>query len=113
MLSLPIEDLNEEIARMPRRLRWYVAGALAGAGAAVGVLLYALSHFAHADEVRSVADRTSAVGLRLSAAELEAAAQAATLRRMEEELRFNRNQLWEIAKAVGARKLEAPARDGR
>lgn len=105
----------EEAVEHPRRLKWYALGALGGATIVAAVLVYAFSAFASTGDLEHESARTSALETRASTSEsrttkLEADREADRTERarLEEDYHFNRQQMWEIAKAVGAKSLAPP-----
>lgn len=97
-----------EAAESPRRLPWYAAGALAGITLATAVLVYAFAAFASSEDVRAVETRATALEGRATAHEV-AIQGIKTQQEIEaRQHQFETQQLWEIARTVGARTLPAP-----
>lgn len=92
----------------PRRLKWYAAGAAAGVGVAAAVLVYAFTAFAAAEDVKDHGKRIGALEVGQSRIEEQRTSDLEFRTRLEEDYHTNREQMWEIAKAVGARVLPAP-----
>lgn len=98
--------------KSPRWYLTYVIGALAGAAAAAGIVVFLYTDFARADDVEKLGarmgERVGNVTGRVNAAEKKIEKLESAQDRLEEDYHFQRDQLWEIAKSVGANRLPAP-----
>lgn len=98
-----------EAAASPRRLPWYAAGLLFGITLTTAVLVYAFAAFASSEDVHAVEVRATSLESRATQHEIDIKGIKTQQEIEAKQHDFETQQLWEIARTVGARTLPAPA----
>ena len=98
-----------EAAASPRRLPWYAAGLVLGVTLTTAVLVYAFAAFASSDDMKAVELRATSLEGRATQHEIDIKGIQTQQAIEAKQHEFETQQLWEIARTVGARTLPAPA----